>query len=35
MVVCGISFGFADDGHPANGVRTNRADVAEAVDWRE
>jgi len=30
-VVCGISFGFADAAHPANGFRTTRAD--DAVSW--
>jgi nitroreductase len=34
-VVCGISFGYDDAGHPANSYRTRRADIAEAVDWRE
>jgi nitroreductase len=32
-VVCGISFGFADSGHPANGFRTARASVAAAASW--
>ena len=34
-VVCGISFGYADRAHKANGYRTNRAklpDVAQFVD---
>jgi nitroreductase len=30
-VVCGISFGFADSDHPANTVRTRRANVDDAV----
>ncbi|MNV44938.1 NADH dehydrogenase [compost metagenome] len=30
-VVCGISFGLADKEHPANGFRTTRAAVDEAV----
>jgi nitroreductase len=30
-VVCGISFGFADAAHAANGFRTTRAD--DAVTW--
>jgi nitroreductase len=30
-VVCGISFGFLDEIHPANSYRTNRAAIAEAV----
>ncbi len=34
-VVCGISFGYADRAHPANGFRTERAGLDEAVQWRE
>ncbi|AZG07248.1 nitroreductase [Pigmentiphaga sp. H8] len=34
-VVCGISFGFADPGHPANGFRTSRAAVDDVVRWME
>jgi len=34
-VVCGIAFGFADPGHPANGFRTSRAAVDEAIRWVE
>lgn len=30
-VVCGISFGFADPDHPANTVRTRRANIDDAV----
>lgn len=30
-VVCGISFGYADPKHPANGFRTDRADPKVAV----
>lgn len=30
-IVCGVSFGYADPGHPANGFRTERASVDEAV----
>lgn len=33
-VVCAISFGLADEDHPANGFRTTRAPVDEVVDWR-
>ncbi len=33
QVVCGISFGFEDPAHPANGFRTPRADVAHAMRW--
>ena len=32
-VVCGISFGFADSRHPANGFRTVRASVDDAASW--
>lgn len=31
LVVCGIAFGFADTGHPANSFRTERADLADVV----
>jgi nitroreductase len=34
-VVCGISFGFADPDHAANGYRTNRATVGEAATFLE
>ncbi|HEY4069304.1 MAG TPA: nitroreductase [Burkholderiaceae bacterium] len=33
QVVCGISFGYEDPTHPANGFRTPRADPAEASRW--
>jgi nitroreductase len=32
-LVCGISFGYPDPSHPANGFRTTRADVEAAVTW--
>ncbi|NDZ18546.1 nitroreductase [Variovorax sp. WS11] len=32
-VVCGISFGYEDTGHPANRFRTTRAPLEEAVRW--
>lgn len=32
-VVCGVSFGYADERHPINGFRTTRADLADAVVW--
>lgn len=35
LVVCGISFGYPDRTHPANGFRTSRAPVSEVVDWRD
>lgn len=34
LILCAISFGFADSGHPANGFRTERAKLCEFVDWR-
>lgn len=34
-VVCGISFGYADDQHPINEFRTTRAGLADAVVWVE
>jgi nitroreductase len=33
QVVCGMSLGYADPTHPANGFRTTRAAVADAVRW--
>ncbi len=33
-VVCGISFGFPDESHPANSYRTNRARISEAATFR-
>jgi len=35
QVVCGVSFGFADPGHPANAFRTSRAEVDDVVRWVE
>lgn len=32
-VVCGISFGWVDEGHPANQVRTGREEVDNIVQW--
>jgi Nitroreductase len=32
-MVCAISFGYADEGHPANSYRTSRASLEEAVKW--
>jgi nitroreductase len=34
-IVCGISFGFEDSAHPANGFRTMRAPLAEVVTWTD
>lgn len=33
LVVCAVSFGYADDGHPANGFRVGRAAVDQAITW--
>jgi nitroreductase len=33
QVVCAISFGYADDDHPANGFRTDRVELADAVRY--
>ena len=33
LVVCGLSFGYEDPAHPANGFRTARAPLEEVVRW--
>ena len=33
LVLCGLSFGWRDDSHPANGFRTTRAPLDEVVRW--
>ncbi|KAA9160502.1 nitroreductase [Amycolatopsis acidicola] len=33
LVVCGVSFGWPDRDHPANGFRTTRVGVEETVTW--
>jgi len=33
-ILCGISFGYADDTHPANGFRTERASLEEVAVLR-
>ncbi|CUJ85486.1 putative oxidoreductase [Ruegeria denitrificans] len=33
LILCAISFGYADTDHPANGFRTDRADLSEIVNW--
>lgn len=33
LVVCGVSFGYADPAHPANAVRTSRAQLSENVTF--
>lgn len=35
IIVCGISFGYADTAHPANRFRTRRTDPADCVVWRD
>lgn len=32
-MVCGISFGYEDEAHPANNFRTTRAPVSDVVRW--
>ncbi len=34
LIVCAISFGYADSDHPANGFRTERAALPEICDLR-
>lgn len=33
LVVCGISFGYSDTAHPANGFRTTRAETNVVASW--
>jgi nitroreductase len=33
LIVCAVSFGYADESHPANGFRTGRAPVESVVRW--
>jgi nitroreductase len=33
QVLYGVSFGYGDPDHPANGFRTERADVEDVVTW--
>ncbi|WP_299598856.1 nitroreductase [uncultured Tateyamaria sp.] len=35
QILCAISFGYADQNHPANSFRTDRADVADVMEWKE
>lgn len=35
LVLCAISFGYADHSHPSNSFRTERADLDEWVSWRD
>jgi len=34
MILCAISFGYADEDHPANSFRTRRAPLSEVLDTR-
>lgn len=34
-VICAISFGRADSGHPANGFRTSRAPLDQVLSWSD
>ncbi|WP_282151706.1 nitroreductase [Ruegeria atlantica] len=33
LILCAISFGYSDADHPANGFRTDRADLDEIARW--
>ena len=33
LILCAISFGYADTDHPANAFKTTRAKVDDIVDW--
>lgn len=35
LILCGVSFGYADPKHPANSFRTSRADIDDVMDWRD
>ncbi len=35
LILCAISFGYADMDHPANAFRTERAALDEVIDWHE
>lgn len=35
MILCAISFGYADTKHAANSFRTGRAAAGDVIDWRE
>ncbi|MGB7241543.1 MAG: nitroreductase family protein, partial [Sulfitobacter sp.] len=35
LVLCAISFGYADRDHPANSFRTERAAVDDIINWQE
>ena len=35
LLLCAISFGYADEDNPANHFRTERAEPEEIIDWQE
>ena len=35
MVFCGLAIGYADETHPINGWRTDRAPLEEVITWHE
>ncbi len=35
LILCAISFGYADSEHPANGFRTTRAAPSEFITWAD
>ncbi len=35
LILCAISFGYAEEEDPANAFRTDRAALDDVVDWRE
>ena len=35
LVLCAISFGYADTDHPANKFRTERAEPSDIIEWKE
>ncbi len=35
LILCAISFGYADPDHPANSFRTDRANPADVIAWRK
>lgn len=35
LILCAISFGYADTEHPANGFRTDRVPPERIIDWRD
>ena len=34
LVLCAISFGYADEAHPINGFRTERARADDIIEWK-